>query len=109
MDNPETLTLNDDWKQVYNPVRYEKPTESNEQHEPKKKTKKKPESKPLLIIIQIIVCAIAVLSAYILKTIGGDLYKTVHEWYYSNLNAELIMTDTFEDFSLDNLFNADKK
>lgn len=109
MDNPETLTLNDNWQQVYNPVRYEKPTESVEKPQSKKKAKKKRESRPLLIIIQIILCAIAVLSAYILQIFGGDLYKTVHDWYYGNLNAELIASDTFENFSLDNLFDADKK
>lgn len=109
MDNPETLTLNDEWQQVYNPVRYEKPAESIEQPQKKKKVKKKTATKPLLIIIQIILCSIVVLSAYLLKTFGGDLYTTVHDWYYSNLNAELIMSDTFENFSLNNLFDADKK
>lgn len=110
MDNPETLSLNNDnWQQVYNPVLYEKPTEATEQPQQKKRTKKKLETKPILIIIQIILCSIAVLSAYCLKTFGGDLYITVHDWYYSNLNAELIMSDTFENFSLENLFNADKK
>ena len=109
MDNPETLSLNDNWQQVYNPVRYEKPAETVEKSQQKKKIKKKPQSRPLLIIIQIILCGIAVLSAYILQIFGGDLYKTVRKWYYDNLNAELIMSDTFENFSLDNLFDADKK
>ncbi|MCH5303678.1 MAG: hypothetical protein J1E41_02335 [Ruminococcus sp.] len=105
MDNPETLIFKDDWKPVYNPVHYERPIEE-EEFKPKNKEKKTRESKPLLITIQLIVCILALVSLYLLKTFGGDLYTEVYNWYDKNLNNEIIMSETFESFSLDNLINA---
>ena len=108
MDNPETLIFKDDWKPVYNPVHYEKPVyeEENTPKKTEKKEKKKSESKPLLIIIQLILCIIALFSLYLLKIFGGDFYSQIYSWYDKNLNNEIIMSETFENFNIDNLINA---
>lgn len=64
----------------------------------------KPDSKgsiPLLTIIQLIFFLIIVLAAYGIKTFGGNMYKQLSTWYNDNLNNEIILTDSFNDFSLD--------
>ena len=38
----------------------------------------------------------------------GDIYNTVHKFYKDSLNRELIMSEEFEQYSIDRLFNADK-
>lgn len=55
-----------------------------------KPKKKRHRPRQLLIIIQLIMCLIICLCAFALKNYGGDLYKTVHTWYETELNNELI-------------------
>lgn len=107
MDNPETLNYNDDWKPVYNPTQYNSYEELTDEN-PKPEKPKKSRAKPLLTLIQIIICIIAVLSFYSLKTFDKNLYNKLYELYITNLNNEIILTDSFEDFSLDNIINAFK-
>lgn len=104
MDNPETLNYSDGWKPVYNPVVYDSAEAVSE--EPVKEKKKTKEGKPFLLTIQIILCVTAVLSLYALKSFSPDYFKEVYNWYDKNLNNEVILTETFKDFSLDNLINA---
>lgn len=106
MDNPEALSLNDEWTSAYNPVEYERSSEIPE--EKTKLKKKKREGKPLLIIIQIILSLILLLSLYGLKLFTPDLFKDIYTWYEKNLNNEIILSESFESFSLDNLINAVK-
>lgn len=107
MDNPETIIRNDDWTSVYNPVQYEANEPFVEEPYKEKKTKKS-QSKPLLTLIQIFICVIAVLLFYSLKTFDNNLYNKIYDMYRENLNNEIVLTETFEDFSLDNIINAVK-
>ena len=40
----------------------------------------------LLIIIQLIVCTLIVLGAFIVKLIGGEAHAAVGTWFYDNYN-----------------------
>ena len=109
MDNPNTnnsISYADDWKDAYNPV-YKEETVINETKEDKKVKKKI--GKPMLVIIQLILFTIILLSAYCIKTFGGDLYNALHQWYYNALNDEIIMNETFDSFSIDNIFDNSHK
>lgn len=109
MDNPETLYFKDEWKPVYNPVQYETHINNEEPAEEEQpKLKKKSDGKPLLMIIQIVFCIITLLSLYALKSFSADLFKEIQGWYENNLNNEIIMSESFESLSLDNLINAAK-
>ena len=106
MDNPEALSLNEEWTSAYNPVEYE--TSADIPEEKAKPEKKKKEGKPLLITIQIILSILLLISLYGLKLFTPDLFKDIYNQYEKNLNNEIILSDTFENFSLDNLINAVK-
>lgn len=67
--------------------------------------KKKDGPKQLLITIQLIICIIAALAAFALKSIGGELYETAREWYYTNLNSSAIF-DESQNFDFNSLFGA---
>ena len=49
--------------------------------------------KPILIIIQIIISVIIIISAFVIKTIGGDIHAFVGTWFFDNYNNS-IFTDT---------------
>ena len=104
MDNLSTITYADDWKKASDPVLYEKPEPEQPQIQPKKKKTKT--GRPLLTLIQIIICLLIVLSAYRIKLFGGDFYKGVKEYYETELNNEIIL-NPYEN-SLDKLINAVK-
>lgn len=105
MDNQSSITYADDWKSADNPEYYQPVIHEDEDIEPDIK-RKKSGSKPLLILIQIIVCALIVAAAYGVKCVGGDLYKNIRKAYYDALKDEIILTENFESFNLDTLFNA---
>ena len=60
---------------------------------------------PLLLVVQLVLCVLVFLAAFGIKTFGGELYNTLHQWYYDNLNDEIIMTESFETFDLDSIFS----
>ena len=49
--------------------------------------------KPILIIIQIIISVIIIISAFVIKTVGGDIHAFVGTWFFENYNNS-IFTDT---------------
>lgn len=105
MDNLNTITYADDWKQAYTPVYKEENVDLNNEKEEVIITKRKGNfGKSYLLIIQLIICLIILLSAFALKLMGGELYDNVRNWYYENLNNEVIITDSFDDFDLDSIF-----
>lgn len=103
MDNLNTISYDEGWKDAYTPVHHISRPEQEEQINPVKEKKKVNIGIPLLTIVQLIICLIAVIAAYGIKTFGGDLYKTVHNWYYEQMSDEIIMNESFETFSLDSI------
>ena len=80
MTSPEYPVLND---------REETPAQTPEPPE-------NPEPKPInipkqyLLTFQLVVCILAGIGAFALKSIGGDTYETIRDWYYSELNNTAI-------------------
>ena len=58
-----------------------------------KKDKKISVGSQLLIIIQIVICTLLLIGAFVIKTIGGSLYAQVGTWFYDNYNNS-VFTDT---------------
>ncbi len=49
-------------------------------------------NRPILLLTQMTVCAVVLVGAFVFKTIGGDLYRQVHEWFFTNYENS-IFTD----------------
>lgn len=47
----------------------------------------------LLIIIQLIVCTVIILGAFVVKLIGGELHAAVGTWFYENYNNTVFIED----------------
>ena len=93
-ENKNTITYDDNWKNVTESeypqvVEYEDDLSKNT--ETKNELKKKKEiNGQLLISIQLILCIIIAISAFILKSVGGELYEKTRTWYYTQINNSAI-------------------
>ena len=66
---------------------------SNNEYNSRKKDKKTSAGSQLLVIIQLIICTLLLISAFVIKTIGGSIYAQVGTWFYDNYNNS-VFTDT---------------
>lgn len=66
---------------------------NNNEYSPKNKDKKITAGSQLLIIIQLIICTLLLISAFVIKTIGGSLYAQVGTWFYDHYNNS-VFTNT---------------
>ena len=112
-ENKNTITYDENWQSVTN-SEYPQITEpENEEDESivlkDKKTKAhKDSTKQYLITIQLVVCIIIALLAFMLKSFGGEFYTMAQDWYYSQLNNSAIFDDS-KNFSLNELFDSATK
>jgi DNA topoisomerase VI subunit A len=107
-ENRNTITYDSDWQNVSSseyPETYEYEEEDDFKEENKIPKKKKDSPRQLLITFQLIICIIVALAAFAIKSIGGEVYETVREWYYSNLNNSVIFEGDSTGFNLDALLN----
>lgn len=98
-ENRNSITYDDNWQSVSEsevPVILD-PTQTTEDDVPEPKPVAPP--KQLLLTLQLVICLLTALAAFVLKSIGGELYQTAHEWYVSNLNNTAIF-DGREDYNL---------
>lgn len=100
----------DEWQSVRQydalPVSYtdhsyteENDSEFIEDKQPKEKVKRKLTGFQRIIKYQLIICATIVILLTGLKFINVTAFQTVRNWYYEQLNSELIITDVFNQFS----------
>lgn len=117
-DEKNTITYDEDWKSVTDTeypqtVHADFDNEDIEESENHisdsniKKKNKKDSPKQLLITFQIILCLLIALIAFVLKSIGGELYETVHNWYYTELNNSAVFDNN--DFNLSSFFEQATK
>lgn len=105
-ENKSTITYDENWQNVSEP---EYITASGEYDEREPETElsekgRKKRSKPLLLTIQLILCLLAAAAAFVIKGLGGDIYKNAREMYYTELNRAVIF-DKEHGFDLSPLFN----
>lgn len=94
-ENKNSITYDENWQSIaaseYATVCDEDYEDEEKTSEPEQKPKKQSNApKQYLIVFQLIVCIIIALAALVLETIGGDIHKTVSDWYYTNLNKSVI-------------------
>lgn len=88
----EKILYDENWQSVTSP---EYPV-LNEREETPAQKPEPPEPKPInipkqyLLTFQLVVCILAGIGAFALKSIGGETYETIRDWYYSELNNTAI-------------------
>lgn len=53
----------------------------------------------VLTLVQVLLCTVIFLGAVCIKSLGGDLYKTVDEWYKTKINESLIAGDDIKNYT----------
>ena len=86
----ENITYDKNWQSV-SQSEYPKlgGSEPEKDEEPDKEPKKNV-PKHYLLTVQLVVCILIGLGAFILKSVGGDTYKAFRDWYYAELNNTAI-------------------
>lgn len=70
----------------------QKENSETEETAPEKKTMSHP-----VLLFQVIICLLAAIAVFAVKSIGGELYGTVKEYYDRYINTQDIITDFFSD------------
>lgn len=102
--NKNTITYDDGWQEVSTSeyASHSQPENENEEIEIVERKKEKNKScGQLLVTVQLVVCILLAIAALLLKTFGGEVYKTVSDWYNTELNKSVIAVSNGENFSLD--------
>ena len=88
----EKIVYDENWQSVTTP---EYPALSSGEESPSRMPEN-PEPKPLnlpkqyLLTFQLVICVLAGIAAFALKSIGGETYEKIRDWYYSELNNTVI-------------------
>lgn len=108
-ENKNTITYDEGWQTV-SEIEYKNysskennsvsATEDNASSASKQKRPKQ-----LLITIQLIICLIIALAAFIIKGIGGDFYNQIRSFYYSNLSSSAVF-DGDKTFDFNSVFGT---
>ena len=91
----EKILYDENWQNVTSPE-YPVLNEREEGSAQMPETPENPEPKPInipkqyLLTFQLVVCILAGIGAFALKSIGGEAYETIRDWYYSELNNTAI-------------------
>lgn len=109
-ENKNSITYDENWQSITKSeypqiTEPENEKEENPSLEKKKQKNHKDSPKQYLITIQLVVCIIIALLAFMLKSFGGEFYTMAHDWYYSELNNSAIFDDN-KSFSLSELFGT---
>lgn len=77
-----------------------------------KRRKEKDVPRENVLIFQLTVCILLAIAAYVIKSIGGELYRNVRDFYYTNLNNSIIIemdNDRNDQFVSDLINEAETK
>ena len=97
-ENRNTITYDDNWQSVESEVPVIIDPKRNEEEEaPEPRCFEPP--KQLLLTAQLVICILIAIAAFVLKSIGGEVYRDARNWYISNLNNTAIF-DGREHFDL---------
>lgn len=105
-DNCSSITYDENWQSVAEP---EYPVIREPSPEPEtyddgfKQPRQINVPKQYVVTFQLAVCLLLALAAFVVKGIGGEVYQTVREWYYTQLNSTVIF-DKNDRFDLSTLF-----
>lgn len=72
----------------------------------RRKSVKKSHNTQVLVTMQLIICLLLALAAFVIKTVGGDFYTAARQWYYGELNKSIIAENTPDDYNLSEIFGT---
>ena len=102
-DYRQQITYDENWQSVSEPEIPVISTQSEEDETGAVVQKRKKPHKQLVLSFQLVCCLLIALAAFVLKSIGGDAYAAVKEWYTANLNQTAVF-DGKGGFDLAKLF-----
>lgn len=100
-----TIVYDENWQNV---SRSEYPVLTKDMEEETEITEHHPKKQlhvpgQYLLIFQLILCFTACLAAFVIKSIGGEVYKSVSGWYHTQMEQEAIYSEN-KPFDLQKLF-----
>lgn len=75
--------------------------------QPAAEEEKKPVSRPLLISIQLVLCLLAVLVLFVLRSMDSEVYRSFMGFYRDELNRPLISRGVFDTLDISRLFDPE--
>ena len=110
-ENRSTITYDENWQDVTEPeypviLEPSEAFEETEESLPERPKHKHAAPGQLLLTIQLILCVLLILAAFVLKGIGGEIYHNAREWYYAQLSRSAIFEDS-RDFDFSALLRLD--
>ena len=96
------ITYDDGWQSASCPE-YSTPAHTETEELPPQK-RKKSHNTQVLVTMQLIICLLLALAAFVIKTVGGDFYTAARQWYYGELNKSIIAENTPDDYNLSEIF-----
>ena len=105
------ITYDDGWQSASCPE-YSPPAHAKTEEKSPKKTelppqkRKKSHNTQVLVTMQLIICLLLALAAFVIKTVGGDFYTAARQWYYGELNKSIIAENTPDDYNLSEIFGT---
>ncbi len=105
------ITYDDGWQsascpEYSTPAHTETEEESPQNTELPPQKRKKSHNTQVLVTMQLIICLLLALAAFIIKTVGGDFYAAARQWYYGELNKSIIAENTPDDYNLSEIFGT---
>ncbi len=109
--NTNEITYDDGWQNVSYPeysaaVEDEEREKDDDENLLPPKAPLKPHKTQILVTVQLVICVIIAIAALLIKAVGGDFYKSVREWYYTELNKSIIAESNGDGYSLDEIFGT---
>lgn len=104
-ENKNSISYANDWKNVSdseyvtneNTYNYDDEEDndniSEDNESPENNQNKNHYNKQIVVTVQLIVCIIIAIAAFVLKNFGGEIYHNVHDWYYNQLSQSVIIED----------------
>jgi hypothetical protein len=91
-ENKNSVTYDKNWQSVSEPEypKLSEPEQENKESEEPPKLPKPNASKHYLLTAQLVICILISVSAFVLKSIGGETYSNIRELYYSYLDDTVI-------------------
>ena len=85
---------------------YKRQEESPQNTELPPQKRKKSHNTQVRVTMQLIICLLLALAAFVIKTVGGDFYTAARQWYYGELNKSIIAENTPDDYNLSEIFGT---
>lgn len=103
-ENKNSITYDKNWQQVSEPQICVSAV-SEEAEEPKDSPDMiKPAGKPLLLTVQLILCIVLGLAAFVLKSVGGTVFEDAKRLYRTQLTQSAVY-DGKRNYDLNSLFH----